>query len=193
MFDGNSSSGALVRPYRSVGIVTQVATESWQVQAYHHLRRRVFVNEQGLFQGSDEDAEDCSALPIVAMSWAHGMPDQVVGTVRIFRRREDPETTWYGGRLAVEAAYRRHGIVGESLIRAAVCTAHALGCQTFLATVQQPVIRYFERHHFRVLERVSVCGTPHALMQAELSAYPARHFGQQPNVLWADCAAKAAA
>lgn len=193
MFDGsfdnigNRSSSSLVLGYRSRGIVTQVATEAWQVSGYHALRKRVFVQEQGLFQESDEDRADEVALPIVAMSVAHGMLDQVVGTVRIFRSSNSGFETWFGGRLAVDAVYRRHGIVGESLIRAAVCTAHALGCTEFLATVQAPVVRYFERHHFAVREPTTVCGVPHALMQADLAKYPPVHFGEQMNILWAEC------
>jgi putative N-acetyltransferase (TIGR04045 family) len=179
---------ANTRAYRSRGIVTQVATEAWQVAGYHELRRRVFVQEQGLFRATDEDGADRAALPIVAMSVAHGMPDEVIGTVRIFQSMQQLSAhTWYGGRLAVDPGYRRHGIVGESLIRAAVCTAHALGCREFLATVQEPVVRYFERHHFEVLRPTVVCGVTHALMQADLRAYPAMHFGLQSSILWADC------
>lgn len=188
--DQTSVASATVRAYRSRGIVTQVATEPWQVAGYHELRRRVFVEEQGLFEASDEDRADDVALPIVAMSVVHGMLDQVVGTVRIFQPLDGNASTWFGGRLAVDPFYRRHGVIGESLIRAAVCTAHALGCTEFLATVQQPVVRYFERHHFRVLRPITVCGVPHALMEASLSAYPARHYGQQKSILWADCVEK---
>lgn len=193
MFDGaptrcGATPEANVRTYRSRGIVTQVATEAWQVAGYADVRRRVFVEEQGLFAETDEDGADERALPIVAMSVAHGMLDQVIGTVRIFQPTEALGQTWFGGRLAVDPLYRRHGIVGESLIRAAVCTAHALGCTQFLATVQVPVVRYFERHHFRVQGPTFVCGVPHALMEADLARYPAVHFGRQRNVLWADCA-----
>lgn len=188
--DQTSAACTTVRAYRSRGIVTQVATEPWQVAGYHELRRRVFVEEQGLFEASDEDRADEVALPIVAMSMVHGMLDQVVGTVRIFQPVNASRSTWFGGRLAVDPFYRRHGVIGESLIRAAVCTAHALGCTEFLATVQQPVVRYFERHHFRVLQPTTVCGVPHALMEASLSAYPPRHFGRQSSILWADCVGK---
>ncbi len=192
MFDRDATAIARpaeenVRAYRSRGIVTQVATEAWQVQGYHDLRRRVFVEEQGLFQASDEDRADQVALPIVAMSVAHGMLDQVVGTVRIFQPTQTSGQTWFGGRLAVDPLYRRNGMVGESLIRAAVCTAHALGCNEFLATVQAPVVRYFQRHHFKVLQPTTVCGVAHALMQADLGFYPAVHFGRQSSILWADC------
>lgn len=197
MFDRTDVSALLttgsdnrVRAYRSRGIVTQVATEGWQIAGYHELRRRVFVEEQGLFHASDEDRVDELAVPIVAMSVVHGMLDQVIGTVRIFQPVQRSGETWFGGRLAVDPFYRRHGIVGESLIRAAVCTAHALGCTEFLATVQQPVVRYFERRHFRVLRPITVCDVAHALMQADLGVYPPRHFGRQASILWADCADK---
>jgi putative N-acetyltransferase (TIGR04045 family) len=102
------------------------------------------------------------------------MADQVVGVVRIYRSEPG---TWYGGRLGVKAEFRRFGAIGTALITAAVSTAHALDCQRFLATVQPANVRYFERHHFRVLREVQVQGRPHQLMQADLGAYPARHAG----------------
>jgi putative N-acetyltransferase (TIGR04045 family) len=157
--------------------LTEIAGQAWQLQSYRRLRQAVFVSEQGLFASTDEDDVDEQALAIVAMTVCHGMPDQVVGTVRIFRRPSDAPNVWYGGRLAVEPAYRRQGSIGDGLIRAAVCSAHAMGCSRFLATVQLPVVRYFERHHFAVRDKIEVCGAPHALMEADLARYPARYFG----------------
>jgi putative N-acetyltransferase (TIGR04045 family) len=178
MLDPINPYGRRVPAYRSPAIVTQVASEQWQVEGYYRLRRSVFAEEQGLFLDDDRDALDARAVPIVAMSVVLGMPDEVVGVVRIF---ETASRHWYGGRLAVSAAYRRHGVVGESLIRVAVCTANARGCDRFLATVQAPVVRYFERHHFRFLEPITVCDKPHALMEAELAAFPpALVYGSLP-------------
>jgi putative N-acetyltransferase (TIGR04045 family) len=174
MFD---ELGFKARLYRHVALVTEVATEPWQLRAYHQLRTQVFVEEQGMFTRTDEDAHDEAALPIVSMTTSCGVPDQVVGTVRIFQRAGDPKSTWYGGRLAVEASFRRHGHVGEALITAAVCTAHALGCETFLATVQPGVVRYFERRHFAVIGHLTLCGVEHALMQSELRFYPPKFHG----------------
>lgn len=179
MLDGINPYGRRVPAYRSPAIVTQVAREPWQVEGYYRLRRGVFAEEQGLFSDDDRDAHDAHALPIVAMSVVAGMPDEVVGVVRIF---ETAPRQWYGGRLAVSAAYRRHGVVGESLIRVAVCTANLHGCDRFMATVQAPVVRYFERHHFRFIEPISVCGKPHGLMEAELAAFPpALVYGAQAS------------
>jgi putative N-acetyltransferase (TIGR04045 family) len=168
--------GRPVRPSLGAEIVAHVANEPWQVLGYRELRRAIFAEEQGLFEGSDFDEHDAHALPIVAESQIAGMADQVVGVVRIFRSEPG---TWYGGRLGVRREFRRFGAIGSALIAAAVCTAHAHGCQRFLATVQLANVRYFERHHFRVLREVSVLGRPHQLMQADLACYPPRREGQR--------------
>lgn len=155
--------------------MAQVAAEPWQQEAYFELRRRIFVEEQQLFAADDRDAIDDGAYPIVAMSTAAGMAEQVIGVVRIYecaaKSEEHASRCFYGGRLGVDRRYRRHGAVGEALIRQAVGTARALGCSLFLATVQQANVRYFERRHFAVVGSQWVCGQPHALMQAELSQF----------------------
>jgi putative N-acetyltransferase (TIGR04045 family) len=148
-----------------------LAREPWQLAAYFRLRHAIFAVEQGLFGESDRDRFDVHASPIVAETEIAGMPDEVVGVVRIYREADD---TWFGGRLGVAPAYRRVGAVGSALINEAVCTAHAWGCRRFLATVQEANARYFEHHHFRRLRAVQLLGRPHVLMQAELERYPAR-------------------
>ena len=75
--------------------------------------------------------------------------------------------------------YRRFGAIGSALITCAVSTAHALGCRRFLANVQLPNVRYFERHHFLPLREIVVQGQPHQLMQADLERYPARSAGDR--------------
>ncbi len=152
-------------------ITAELAHEPWQVAAYFQLRREIFAAEQGLFAESDRDSFDEHASPIVAQGEIAGMPDGVVGVVRIYQEGKD---TWFGGRLGVARAYRRVGAVGSALITEAVSTAHGWGCKRFLATVQAANARYFEHHHFRRLEALEVLGRPHFLMQAELERYPAR-------------------
>jgi putative N-acetyltransferase (TIGR04045 family) len=129
-----------------------------------------------LFEGSDFDEHDEHALPIVAQSQIAGMADRVVGVVRIYRSEPG---TWYGGRLGVRGEFRRFGAIGTALISTACSTAHALGCERFLATVQVGNVRYFERHHFRALRQIDLRGRPHQLMQADLSCYPPRAEGQR--------------
>jgi putative N-acetyltransferase (TIGR04045 family) len=176
VLDAVNPWGRPVRPSLGAEIVAQVANEPWQHSGYRELRRAIFAEEQGLFEGSDFDEHDAHALPIVAQSQIAGMADKVVGVVRIYRSEPG---TWYGGRLGVRREYRRFGAIGSALITTAVSTAHGLGCQRFLATIQQANVRYFERHHFRVLRELSVRGRPHQLMQADLACYPPRLEGER--------------
>ncbi|HXK18002.1 MAG TPA: MSMEG_0567/Sll0786 family nitrogen starvation N-acetyltransferase [Polyangiaceae bacterium] len=176
MLDVVNPWGRPVRPSLGAEVVAQVAREPWQLLGYRELRRAIFAEEQGLFAGSDFDEHDAHALPIVAESQIAGMSDRVVGVVRIYRGEPG---TWFGGRLGVRKEYRRFGAIGTALITTAVSTAHALGCGRFLATVQLANVRYFERHHFRVLREIDVLGRPHQLMQAELAAYPPRAEGER--------------
>lgn len=167
-----------LRGFLSRDIAAEVARERWQVDAYFRLRRDIFEREQRLFADSDVDEHDAHATPIVAMSHVAGMPDEVVGVVRIYEspgcngRAESPERTWYGGRLGVAHQYRRVGAVGGALIHTAVSTAHARGCTRFLATVQRRNVRYFEHYDFHSLRELTLHGVAHHLMQADLRCFP---------------------
>ncbi|MEI9951771.1 MAG: MSMEG_0567/Sll0786 family nitrogen starvation N-acetyltransferase [Pseudomonadota bacterium] len=171
MLDRIHPWGKPLRAQTAQRITAELAQEPWQVAAYFQLRREIFAAEQGLFAESDRDAIDDHASPIVAQGEIAGMPDGVVGVVRIYREAKD---TWFGGRLGVARAYRRVGAVGAALITEAVSTAHGWGCKRFLATVQAANVRYFEHHHFRRLHALELLGRPHFLMQADLDRYPAR-------------------
>jgi len=168
VLDGSGPFAAPV--YRAAHVTTELAREPWQMAAYFALRQAIFVREQALFAASDCDAADLHATPIVALSHMAGMPDDVIGVVRIYETEPD---VWYGGRLGVSAAYRARAAVGRELVRKAVGTANARGCQRFLATIQRSNVPYFERLHFSSLFELSVCGTAHHLMQADLHRYPA--------------------
>lgn len=171
MLDRTYPWGRPVRTQTAARVTAEVARERWQMEAYFQLRREIFCTEQGLFAAADRDAADEHATAIVAQTEIAGMPGSVVGVVRIY---EADRGEWFGGRLGVAQAYRRVGAVGSALISQAVSTAHAWGCQRFLATVQEPNVRYFEHHHFRRLEPIELLGRPHFLMQAELEHFPAR-------------------
>jgi putative N-acetyltransferase (TIGR04045 family) len=147
----------------------KLATTVREREATKQLRRAVFCEEQGIFEGDDTDAIDQIAMPIAAIISVQGMPDEVVGTVRI---HETEPGVWYGSRLAVALQARRIGSVGSGLIRLAVGTAHAHGCKTFLAQVQSQNVPLFRRLHWYTLSEMDVHGRPHHLMQADLAHYP---------------------
>ena len=169
MLEGQNVWDQALPAFFSPNVTAQIVAERWQLGAYYALRRAIFAEEQHLFVGSDVDEHDSYATPIVALSHIAGMPDAVIGGVRIYPTEH---ATWFGGRLGVCRRYRSRGIVGTALICAAVSTAHARGCTRFLATIQLQNVRYFEQHQFSTIEPVDVCGQPHHLMEANLLAYP---------------------
>lgn len=157
------------RPYLGVQFQVKRASESWERQATAALRRQVFCVEQGLFDEDDRDAIDTTAIPLAAIAFSCGMPDRVVGTVRI---HTPAPRQWFGSRLAVAASHRRSGRLGASLIRLAVGHANALGCDTFLAHVQERNVALFTRLHWHSVDTLTLHGHPHHLMQADLTCYP---------------------
>lgn len=144
-------------------------TEAWERRDAAALRRRVFCDEQQIFLGDDRDAVDEVAIPIVAISSFAVAAQEVVGTVRI--HAVEPGV-WWGSRLAVAADYRKISALGTSLIRLAVSSAHAQGCQRFYAHVQAQNAPLFLRLGWHTIEEITVHGRPHHFMQADLRLYP---------------------
>lgn len=159
-----------VHPYIPPAHRVKFATEAWELAGARALRRAVFVDEQGVFEGDDADATDAEAVTLVALAASCGQDDAVVGTVRIHRGEAPGE--WSGSRLAVAADYRRQAGLGTALIRLAVSSAHAMGCTRFLARVQSRNAALFQRLNWRTLREIDYCGRPHHLMEADLAHYP---------------------
>jgi putative N-acetyltransferase (TIGR04045 family) len=149
----------------------KIATDPWELDSAAALRRAVFCEEQRIFAGDDQDDIDPVAIHIVAIACVVGMPDEVVGTVRIFEREPN---VWQGARLAVHRDFRRVASLGTELIYHAVSTAHARGCRRFLATVQAQNAPLFRRLHWETIEEITLLGHPHHFMQADLAFYPPR-------------------
>ena len=143
----------------------KLALSPQHIEAYFLLRQQIFCQEQGIFKTSDRDEYDSIAYPIVAIN----NNNQVVGVVRIY---ETKPRLWYGGRLGVHPKYRRGWTIGKGSIEKAVTTANAWGCDRFLATVQLPNVRFFQRLHWNSIEEINICDRPHHLMEADLDFYP---------------------
>jgi hypothetical protein len=174
-------------PFVPISYGFKVAREHWELQAFWKLREQIFCSEQRIFTGSDRDEYDATMIPIIAVSCEMGIPDRVVGVVRIDEREPG---LWWGSRLGVDPDFRRIrsvgfgpfanaqprfnglGALGAGLIYEAVSTASRLGCKTFLAAVQEQNARFFSRLHWHTLDRIVLHGQPHYLMRAELGFYP---------------------
>lgn len=153
----------------------QWASDAWMQREALALRRQVFCAEQGLFDGNDLDAVDRdepTARSLVALSCLAGQADEVLGTVRIHQAAPG---VWWGSRLAVQRSWRQHRQLGSHLIRLAVCSAHALGCSSFLAHVQAQNVPLFQRLNWQVRDEMVLHGRVHALMQADMDHYPPCH------------------
>jgi len=129
---------------------------------HHRIRHEVFVEEQGVFAGSDRDAHDDFASTIKVLAWAGGVPG---GAVRLYPLEPG---IWQGDRLAVLPAFRAWNL-GGPLVRFAVDTAAALGGAEMVAHVQTANVRFFERLGWcRRGEPEIYVGLPHQLMSIDL-------------------------
>ncbi len=161
--------------YAPVAFIVREAGAGWERDGAHALRRAVFCIEQGLFAGDDRDATDPRAQLLVAMTCIGGMPEQVVGTVRIHEEAQSLPGLWWGSRLAAHAAFRSQGHIGATLIRLAVSRARAQGCTAFRAHVQRQHVPLFEKLHWRRLGDLTLHGRAHAEMAPDLAFYPPCH------------------
>lgn len=165
-----------------------IPTNASQLHDYYCARRAVFCEEQKLFDSSDYDEIDAIASPIVALKYYMGVPDKVVGFVRIY---EENKRQWFGGRLGVLPEYRSFSkficpnlfkenevsslykmSIAAGLIYRAVSMANFLGCDSFSAFVQEQNARLFERLHWQKKEELNAYGVKHFLMMADLEYYP---------------------
>lgn len=142
------------------------ATEPSDLRAYRELRRRVFVDEQALFAGSDRD--DVDAHPLTRVLVAKAPDGTVVGGVRIHPVVEHSDGRdigwWRGGRLVVAADARVGHRLGATLVRAACALAEGCGALRFDATVQEQNARLFRRLGWTSVATTTVQGHPHVVM-----------------------------
>lgn len=136
-------------------IICRYVIDDYERARAMSIRRQVFVEEQRLFAGTDEDINDKSAIHLVAESGG-----KIVGTVRLYKESGD---VWVGGRLAVLPSYR--GQVGASLVKRAVQEAEMQGARVFKAHVQKQNERFFKRLGWETVERdINICGRDHVKM-----------------------------
>ena len=129
---------------------------------HHRIRHEVFVQEQGVFPGSDRDVHDDFASTIKVLAWAGGVPG---GAVRLYPLEPG---IWQGDRLAVLPTFRAWNL-GAPLVRFAVDTAGSLGGAEMVAHVQTGNVRFFERLGWcRRGEPEIYVGLPHQLMSIDL-------------------------
>jgi radical SAM protein (TIGR04043 family)/putative N-acetyltransferase (TIGR04045 family) len=156
-----SALPAYEQPFENV--ICHTARTHAQLRKALAIRNQVFVQEQKLFPGSDEDENDRSSIHLVAEEG-----DEVVGTVRVFRA-DNGNGHWIGGRLAVAKGHRSSG-AGEVLVQNAVRYVKGQGCTQFTAQVQEENVSFFSRLGWRKVGSIhSHFGRLHQMMEADLS------------------------
>jgi putative N-acetyltransferase (TIGR04045 family) len=160
------TSGA--RPER--WLVCRPAASEAELAEYYAIRKRTFVDEQGLFDGSDVEPVDADSrtLHIVAICEPAG---EIVGVVRCSPAEDG---AWFGGRLTVVAAYRASRLlVGRALVGTAEELVRERGVRVFLGHIQLPIVRFFEHLDWReVGEPAIFAGIPHQLMRPAWGGEP---------------------
>jgi putative N-acetyltransferase (TIGR04045 family) len=163
-------TGARYLSFRSAELTAAPDRVDCRVVAGEHertvhmaIRHAVFVQEQGLFAGSDRDQhdQDPATLHVVGF-WA----GEAAGAVRLYPLVEPGR--WKGDRLAVLSPFRRHGI-GAPLVRFAVETASRLGGSVMVAQIQPANVPFFERlGWYRVGDPSPYVGRLHQQMAIDL-------------------------
>lgn len=144
-------------------ILCRPAAGPSETALHHRIRHAVFVDEQGIFAGSDRDAHDDSAATVKVLAFAGGAAG---GAVRLYPLEPG---IWQGDRLAVLPSFRAWNL-GGPLVRSAVETAAALGGSKMVAHVQAANVRFFERLGWcRRGEPELYVGLPHQLMSIDLT------------------------
>lgn len=109
----------------------------WALQAsLAAIRRRVFIEEQGVPEALEWDGEDPHAMHLLAV--LDGMP---VGTARILQ-------DGHIGRMAVLPEYRGRGI-GRALLTQSLEVARDLGVDKVFLDAQTHALGFYERLGFR--------------------------------------------
>jgi putative N-acetyltransferase (TIGR04045 family) len=151
-------------------LTCRLAASSEELRAYYAIRRKFFVDDQGLFEASDVEPidDDPRTLHIIAVC---SPPGDVIGVVRCYPRADG---VWFGGRLAVLEAYRASRLlVGRALVRTAEELVRERGVQVFLGYIQLPTVRFFEHLGWvKVGEPQDYAGRPHQLMRPGWSLEP---------------------
>jgi putative N-acetyltransferase (TIGR04045 family) len=168
--DPEADRRSLERSVLLVDFRTPPAAQVWRVEeadrdgvrAHAALRHRAFVEEQGLFGGTDADGADDDPRTVVLV--ARAGDGSVLGGVRLGPADPGgPDVGWWtGSRLVVHPAAPRG--IGPALVVAACAHAEAAGALRFDATVQDRYRAMFTRLGWRSTGAALLGGRPHTTM-----------------------------
>ncbi|MGK2952068.1 MAG: GNAT family N-acetyltransferase [Thiobacillus sp.] len=123
-----------------------------------HVRRAVFIDEQGVPEALEWDADDAGALHVLGVDGA----GQAIGCARLL-----PDG--HIGRMAVLPGWRRRG-VGRALLATVINAAQARGHSRLLLSAQTHAADFYARAGFVAIGGVyEEAGIPHVAMLKNLA------------------------
>ncbi len=133
-------------------LAVKVSQADWQrdAMAIAEVRRRVFIEEQGVPEAMEWEGSDADCAWFIARN----STNQVVGVARLMPAGRV-------GRMAVLPGWRRRGI-GSALLQAALALASEQGLGEATAHAQCHALPFYLGHGFRVEgEEFEEAGIPH--------------------------------
>ncbi len=138
--------------------------------AIQSVRRKVFVEEQGISEDDEWDEMDSDSTHLLAL-----LNDQPVGTARLVIRDKDQQPVFNScselasiGRLAVLPQYRRHNIASQLLSIATACARRSVNAVFIHA--QTYCLPLYEKQGFIAIgDSFDEVGIPHQKMCRDFS------------------------
>lgn len=171
---------ALLGDSHSLARQPQVRVEPADAQAlraYRALRRRVFVEQQALFDGDDFDDRDADPRTVVLVA-RRSRDGAVLGGVRAGPATGGEDIGWWVGGRLVTTPDAGSG-VGSALVRAACGHAEAAGALRFEAAVQARYEGFFTHLGWRRIRRLE---NAHLLMRWPLERIAARALSSKEGL-----------
>jgi predicted GNAT family N-acyltransferase len=143
------------------GVEVRAQRTEAELRAVLELRRRVFVDEQGIEAAEEFDGRDGEALHLVALS--DGL---VIGTCRLL---DGDGGRLKLGRMAVAADERRRG-VAAAMLREAEAHGRAHGAAAIVLHAQTYACALYRAAGYRVVgETFMEAGVEHVKMELDLA------------------------
>lgn len=152
----------------SAAFLIRRAESATDLDGYRRVRKEEFVDEQGLFAGSDRDDTDDDPRTVVLV--AVDPTGAVLGGVRLAPVGSVDLGWWTGSRLVTSADIRSAG-VGPALIRAACAYVESAGVLRFEAAVQERYRSRFTALGWECLGQTVVAGRPHERMRWPINPF----------------------
>lgn len=159
------------RPAPSTEAFVVDVADAAGVLAYRRLRHDAFVDEQGLFAGTDRDHLDEDHRTVVLIARATDGSGAVLGGVRVAPATVRDIGWWTGSRLVVAPAARNATGIGSALVSAACALVEVRGAIRFDALVQERASALFTRLGWRATGREVLAGVQHLRMRWPVDRY----------------------